>query len=168
MKKLIFSIVAAAAFAAFADDDYQTLYWQITADSLGGYSDAAYANLYATLDGSRVSVDESISGASGFSMLSENKNKSIGINLDGWNGGVLDGAMFYVELLNESGNFMAQSAGISYANLQSFIDRNYSGSGIPQVATGPAVFTSYAVPEPTSGLLMLLGFAGLLLRRKRA
>lgn len=29
-------------------------------------------------------------------------------------------------------------------------------------------FSTYAVPEPTSGLLMLLGMAGLALRRKRA
>jgi len=32
----------------------------------------------------------------------------------------------------------------------------------------PAGWTVAAVPEPTSGLLMLLGFAGLALRRKRA
>lgn len=168
MKKLIFSMVAVAAFAAFADDNYQALYWQVTADSLGSYTDASYANLYATMDGSRVTVDESIKGASGFSMLSETLDKSLAINLTGWNSGALDGAMFYVELFNDSGAFMAQSEGITYSDLLTHIDMNYAGSGIPTAASGPAVFIQYAVPEPTSGLLMLLGIAGLALRRKRA
>lgn len=169
MKKLIFSMVAAVAFAALADDNYQALYWQVTEESLGSYSDAAYANLYATLDGSRVSVDESNLGASGFSILSDTLGQKISIDLSGWNGGALDGAMFFVELFNESGSFMAQSEGISYSTLlMNNIDMNVPGSGIPYVASGPAVFGSYAIPEPTSGLLMLLGFAGLALRRKRA
>ena len=35
-----------------------------------------------------------------------------------------------------------------------------SGSGVS--------YTAFAVPEPTSGLLMLVGLAGLALRRRRA
>lgn len=177
MKKLIFSMVAVVAFAAVADDNYQALYWQVAADSLrsDGYdytSSAVGANLYATLNGETVSVPSSGSG-SGFvalnresGVLSDSAN-TWAVDLSGWNGGALDGAMFYVELFSESGS-LATSAGISYANLLSHIDRNFPGSGIPQTASGPAVFGAYAVPEPTSGLLMLLGIAGLALRRKRA
>lgn len=36
------------------------------------------------------------------------------------------------------------------------------------LASGVSTWTSAAVPEPTSGLLMLLGVAGLALRRRRA
>lgn len=176
MKKLIFTMVAAVAFAAFADDNYQALYWQVTEDSLGSYSGATYANLYATLDGDRVAVDTSVNGADGYVWLSDRPTGALNdsqnkwaINLNGWNGGSsLEGAMFFVELFNDSGAFMAQSEGITYADLKPFIDANYGGSGIPAAATGAAVFSAYSVPEPTSGLLLLLGVAGLALRRKRA
>ena len=36
------------------------------------------------------------------------------------------------------------------------------------IVSNPANWQTYGVPEPTSGLLMLLGMAGLALRRKRA
>lgn len=179
MKKLIFTMVAAVAFAALADDNYQALYWQVTADSLGEYKEGAtYANLYATTDGgaNRVAVDTGVDGADGYVWLSNRPDGELvdsqnkwAINLSGWKGGSsLDGAMFFVELFNEGGDFMAQSAGISYADLGAYIEQNYVGSRIPSAATGAAVFGQYAVPEPTSGLLMLLGIAGLALRRKRA
>ena len=46
-----------------------------------------------------------------------------------------------------------------------------SSAGFKDVAAGYAGagwYSAAAVPEPTSGLLMLLGMAGLALRRKRA
>lgn len=177
MKKLILSMVMVAAFAAIADETYQALYWQVTADSLGEYATgASYANLYATINDSTVSVPSSPANASGFVELNRTGGGTLddglntwAVNLSGWNGGSsLDGAMFFVELFNEGGS-IAKSEGISYANLKSYLDMNYSGSGVPKTATGAAVFSGYAaVPEPTSGLLMLLGIAGLALRRKRA
>ena len=42
------------------------------------------------------------------------------------------------------------------------------GSNISMTAAAASSATWTAVPEPTSGLLMLLGMAGLALRRKRA
>lgn len=44
--------------------------------------------------------------------------------------------------------------------------QNTTGGTLSMLATGQADWT--AVPEPTSGLLMLLGMAGLALRRRRA
>lgn len=49
----------------------------------------------------------------------------------------------------------------------------YSGTDLPTTATFTAAqmtgtWTSISVPEPTSGLLLLLGMAGLALKRKKA
>lgn len=44
--------------------------------------------------------------------------------------------------------------------------QNTTGAGLTNLAGSQATWT--AVPEPTSGLLMLLGMAGLALRRRRA
>ena len=47
--------------------------------------------------------------------------------------------------------------------------KQYSGVGdISIQSAGPSQWSTAAVPEPTSGLLMLLGMAGLALRRRRA
>lgn len=52
----------------------------------------------------------------------------------------------------------------SYVGMATWQDT--SGSALSNLASGQANWT--ATPEPTSGLLMLLGMAGLALRRKRA
>ena len=45
----------------------------------------------------------------------------------------------------------------------------WAGTGdIKIMSAGPSQWSTAAVPEPTSGLLMLLGLAGLALKRKRA
>ena len=47
-------------------------------------------------------------------------------------------------------------------------NNNESRTALKQAADGYTTGGWYAVPEPTSGLLMLLGMAGLALRRRRA
>ena len=59
------------------------------------------------------------------------------------------------------------------ANIGSYtFEGNYDGElktfGTKQFGTGEALTGWTAVPEPTSGLLLLLGMAGLALKRKRA
>ena len=170
MKKLILSMAMVAAFATFAEDTiYQVLYWQV-ADDASSIDGAAYACLYASLDGDSVRIDgvgQQLSDVMG--------NKSSMATLQGtapnfnWGSYAFTDADFYVELLNENWDAIAKSEGIAYANLKPYIDLSYAGSGVIQKATGAAVFSGYtAVPEPTSGLLMLLGVAGLALRRRRA
>jgi len=76
-----------------------------------------------------------------------------------------DSASYFVELYNSSGT-VAQSSAISGAALRSAM-AYYSGSGLSVGAATPASFGGFtsAVPEPTSGMLFLVG--GLLLGLKR-
>ena len=87
---------------------------------------------------------------------------------------------FYMAVLDTEGNlFLSSSVNVG---AQEATSANISFSGVKAATqkswTDDATFTFageggkgagwYAVPEPTSGLLMLLGMAGLALRRKRA
>jgi hypothetical protein len=80
-----------------------------------------------------------------------------------------EGLSFIVELGNwESGTWtgIAYSQSYTYTALASHIIQNWSGPGaIP--AIGPWVAENYAVPEPSSGILLLIGGGLLALRRKR-
>ena len=80
-----------------------------------------------------------------------------------------EGLSFMVELGNwESGNWtmIAQSQSYTYAELVNHIIENWSGPGATP-AIQPWVATGYMVPEPSSGLLLLMGAGLLALRRKR-
>ena len=75
---------------------------------------------------------------------------------------------FIVELGNIDGNdnwtTVAQSAASKYSDLGDFIHQTFDINPSSMAVWTP---TSFAVPEPSSGLLTLLGFAFLALRRKR-
>ena len=78
-----------------------------------------------------------------------------------------EGLSFMVELGNwENGEWVgiAYSQSYTYAELlaTSHIIQNWSGPDV-----GPWVAESYAVPEPSSGILLLIGGGLLALRRKR-
>jgi hypothetical protein len=80
-----------------------------------------------------------------------------------------EGLSFMVELGNwESGTWtgIATSQSYTYAQLQSYIIHEWSGPGATP-AIEPWVAGGYVVPEPSSGLLLLIGGGLLALRRKR-
>lgn len=80
-----------------------------------------------------------------------------------------EGLSFMVELGNwESGQWtaIAQSQSYTYAQLRDHIIRDW-GTPYATPADSPWVAEGYVVPEPSSGILLLIGGGLLALRRKR-
>lgn len=65
---------------------------------------------------------------------------------------------FALELFNGDNKVVGSSAWLAY-------DAGFVGG--KSMSAKEAVFTGFQIPEPTSGLLMLLGFGALALRRKQ-
>ena len=76
---------------------------------------------------------------------------------------------FFVELYNDAGNWVGQTTPQSYETL---VASGAISSGLNPSFTGVnsalgSASGSYSVPEPTSGLLMLVGIGALALRRRK-
>jgi len=78
------------------------------------------------------------------------------------------GTSYYIELLNYSSDsyaHVATSSATTYSELSGALSSGaLSAQGMTAIWTGTSVVTT---PEPTSGLLMLMGFAMLGLKRKK-
>lgn len=75
---------------------------------------------------------------------------------------------FQVELWSDAGGLLAKSTTASWATLDETF-RCLNGNVMKGTGEGVWVASGFtAVPEPTSGLLLLLGVAGLALKRKRS
>ena len=171
MKKLILSMAMVAVFAAFADDTttYQALYWQVNAEDTTSFGDASYAVLYASLDGGNVKIagDGQLMNAGAVGQT-QTVLQGAGSTFS-WGAYDFRTANFFVELLNEGGTAFAQSDQVGYSTLLNggYIAKQGAGMSSPTTATYFSFSGYSAVPEPTGGLLTLLGIAGLALRRKR-
>lgn len=156
MKKLIAMLVAVAAVATVkASDSY--LMWMIGE----GAPAFNYASLYVDKGaGGVVAIDEFLTGVESGTQTTLAQVSSL-IATDKPD----TSYKYYVELLNEVGEATYKSGLFGYSEVASYI---YQAPGVPPTGAfdmGQGGFT--AVPEPTSGLMMLLGFALLGLKRKR-
>lgn len=162
MKKLALVLMSAFALSAMATDSY--LYWMVK-DS-GNYnktwtavrissSDATdgYLSLYSGGAGTELGT----SAAAGYATSASGIYANLGV------GDVL-GSTYLVELL--WGDTPVATTTIGGSGLDSYLTKSLLAP-----ASSPLGVTNFeatgAVPEPTSGLLMLFGLAGLALRRKR-
>ena len=164
MKNILMSLVLLGTFAAMSAKGDSFLYWMTDLSNTGNlYKDANTALLIAKNDSQDAVIGAALigdyQGESGlYHGTQRMASESIANMGDGWS--------FYVELYNGE-NWVGQSAAdMSYvaAYKAGAIYQSLDPNGLAQVT-----FTSFTnVPEPTSGVLMLLGLCGLALRRKRA
>ena len=170
MKKLMI-VLAVAAMAVGAQAN--TLKWGI--NSTGGTLDTtkfADATVYLMYSGTAISVPTATDGAASYSTA----NLTTGSQLltGAMSAGAFEGddfidslsgrTYYYLAVISDDGKYMAISTTTKTASMG-------TGTGNTSLKWMPTQFTVYsasAVPEPTSGLLMLVGLGALALRRRRA
>ena len=169
MKSILSIAILATALCASADDQY--LYWMIADNSTLTAADGKVTSLtgestyYAkvkTNDGIYLQFYETPGGTSlgdAFDIADINDNIPTFA-------GVFTGtpSSFIVELYN--GSSSAPGSWVGQATLNWSPDNITTSSAMARAGSYGVVNQFSAVPEPTSGMLLLLGVAGLALRRK--
>lgn len=153
MKHVSKFLVAATAILLTSAVSAGTLYWQVDDDS----GDVA-AELWR-LDTSNNSK-ESLSGG-----LLDAPTGIQQADITGYEG---DQYLFYVELVNFADGTSTDGYKWGYGDLVSSGYVAFGATDFPTVSANAAAHSNFgAVPEPSSGLLLLMGGAMLALRRRR-
>ena len=158
MKKVLFTLAVLATIAVQAD----YLYWMVdtpqTGTDISGNETTftwATAKLYADseLIGTLTAEDAGI-----YQLID-----SYAISGDVGNYTDYATKTFFIELFNSDNSWMAQSSKVSGSSLAQYM----TGSMSMNPPSGPWTGGTYSIPEPTSGLLFLVGGMLLGLKRRR-
>lgn len=161
MKTLIKSFAVAAAMllsASVVAADASYLYWMT--DNLSGFQgreDWSFAKV-AYGDGTGIDEYAYLNGGETFSKADTLGGEFMMMQVALGSVTLAENYKFAIELFNAGGD----AVGISR-----WITPDASAIGDNLFAQSEARFGGFHVPEPTSGLLMLLGFGALALRRKQ-
>lgn len=172
MKTFIALVALTFAFGVQADS---YLYWMV-GDSVT-LKDGASSSACSDFKSAAVGVLDNATGKNVgyltlYGMNGESSGGATGAGkgvpyLAGIGSGYETGYKFYIELYNDEGKWVGRSEEmLDYNAASKFFE--YFGTSTPVAkAWTPTIFTTAAVPEPSSALLMLLGCAGLALKRKK-
>jgi len=181
MKSKVFSLLAAALAFGMAQATNSLLYWQVSnpVSILGeqvslGNGDGEYA--YA-----RLMSDTGMSSDKGTAVASYALGSSVGdaseyVDLVAVNGSTLladigdnyNSLCFWVELYDANGGWVGSSWKIAGAELDSYVHdpNSFTPDDLSNQMSVMVVSYGTSAPEPSSGLLLLVG-AGLLALRRR-
>ena len=177
MKKLLFvAMMLAAADAARAD--YAYLYWEVDPKTDSGWLADGRAFDYAQIK----AVDQGGAIVSGALMNYDSSGQPVGGVAESWSTG--DGPALATEVpvyadisayASDLYGFIVEAyldgdllwtSGAKYYD--KLVAANSIWRGNPSAMSGDIAVATYMVPEPSSALMLLLGLAGLALKRKRA
>lgn len=172
MKKYIVLVAAVVSFGAFADS---YLYW-LVGDSITMSGTEGTTTDFKNYNTAKVGVMDSsgknvgyltICGANATPSYGEKigmmpgENKPYYANLGTWG----TGYSFYIELFNDNVSVGRSEEILKYADALSYATS--FGTSDPAKLWTVGSFTTQSIPEPSSALLLLLGCAGLTLKRKK-
>lgn len=169
MKKILMMLFLLGGFSAAAEDSY--LYWMV--GDTGSYVDSYNKVVVRALDSSGNTIDPVLNIYAPDADSSTGLSDSYGsvtkaqANMGALYAGLATGqpySSFVIELYNDS-SFVAQSAALSLSDATANYIVNNNSMSLPVVS--PWAATSFAIPEPNSAMLLLLGCAALGLRRRR-
>ena len=162
MKKAIILVAAIISGIVAKAEGYQYLYWQVQPEKvLPNVKDynVAYFYTFQEFDNKTAIGVTGVTPGSASPVIQSSDLSSFGSNYFVWE-------LAYWDESAKKATTVGTTDVFTYAQLSEYMASYSGGTDIPK--PGELFAPTFVIPEPTSGMLMLIGLAGLALRRKRA